>query len=125
VLALAALKLGVSRALGIDTDGAALRAAVENARLNGVGERLQLAWGGPEAASGTWPLVFANILAAALIEMAPHLVRRVAHDGQLVLSGIAHSVESDVDRTYRGLGMHRMSTKSRAGWSAMTLRASW
>ena len=43
--------------------------------------RLQLARGGPDAVTGTWPLVVANVLAAPLIEMAPALVRRVGQPG--------------------------------------------
>jgi ribosomal protein L11 methyltransferase len=125
VLALAALRLGVPRVLGIDMDEEALRVAAENARLNGLHERLQLAHGGPETVTGTWPLVLANVLAAPLIEMGPSLVARVGHHGQLVLSGIRSSVEQDVWQAYRRLGMHRASVASRAGWIAMLLRASW
>jgi ribosomal protein L11 methyltransferase len=125
VLALAALLMGVPRALGIDTDAEALRAAAENARLNALDWRLQLARGGPDAVAGTWPLVVANLLAAPLVELAPVLVRRVGHHGRLVLSGIPSSVEGDVDRAYRRLGMHRVRTQSRAGWSALVLQASW
>ena len=125
VLALAALMMGVPRAVGVDVDDEALRVAAENARLNGLGERLQLIRGGPEAVAGTWPLVLANVLAAPLIEMAPALVRRVGHHGQLVLSGIPASVEPDVDRTYRRLGMRRVGVLSRGGWVALVLQASW
>lgn len=125
VLALAALTLGVPRALGIDIDDEALLVAEENARINGLDQRLQLARGGPEVVTGTWPLVLANVLAAPLIEMAPALVRRVAHHGQLILSGIPSSVEPDVDRAYRRLGMRRAAMKSRAGWIALILQASW
>ena len=125
VLALGALMLGVPRALGIDIDGSALDVAAENARVNGLGERLQLAGGGPETLTGTWPLVFANIVAASLIEMAAVLVRRVGHDGVLVLSGIACSVEQDVERAYRHLGMRLVDVKSRAGWVALVFRAPW
>ncbi len=125
VLALAALMLGVPRALGIDIDDEALRVASENARINALDERLQLARGGPEAVTGTWPLVLANVLPAPLIEMAPALVRRVGHHGQLVLSGIPSSIERDVDQAYRHLGMRRMRVTSRAGWVALVLRASW
>ena len=125
VLALAALILGVPRALGIDIDDEALCVAAENARINLVGERLQLTRGGPEKVTGTWPLILANVLAAPLIEMAPALVRRVGHQGRLVLSGIASSVEHEVDRTYRRLGMRRVRVTSRAGWVALTLEASW
>jgi len=125
VLALAALALGVPRALAIDIDAEALRVAGENADVNGMRERLELARGGPETVAGVWPLVLANVLAAPLIEMAPALVRRVGHHGRLVLSGIPASVEPDVDRAYRHLGMKRVDVKSRAGWVALVLQASW
>ena len=125
VLALAALLMGVPQALGIDIDAEALRAAAENARLNALDRRLQLVRGGPDTVAGTWPLVVANLLAAPLIELAPVLVRRVGHHGRLVLSGIPSSVEADVDRAYRRLGMQRVQAQSRAGWSALVLQASW
>ena len=125
VLALAALTLGVPAALAIDIDDGALRVAAENARLNAVGERLQLARGGPETITGTWPLVLANVLAAPLIEMAPALVRRIGHQGRLVLSGIPSSVEQEVERAYRHLGMRRVRATLRAGWVALEMQASW
>ncbi len=125
VLALAALTLGVSRAVAIDVDAAALRVTADNARVNGLDARVQLGLGGPELVAGTWPLVVANILAAPLIEMAPALVRRVEHHGHLVLSGIANSVASDVAHVFVHRGMHRVDVKSRGGWTALVLRASW
>ena len=125
ILALAALMLGVPRALGIDVDAEALVVAAENARINGLGDRLQLMQGGPETVTGTWPLVLANVLPGPLIEMAPALVRRVGHLGELVLSGIPVSVEADVDRVYRRLGMRRVRANARAGWVAIVLQASW
>src|SRR5262249_20199950 len=125
VLALAALLMGVPQALGLDIDAEALRVAAENARLNALDRRLQLVRGGPDAVADTWPLVVANLLAAPLIELAPVLVRRVGHHGRLVLSGIPSSLESDVDRAYRRLGMHHVRAQSRAGWTALVLQASW
>jgi ribosomal protein L11 methyltransferase len=125
VLALGALKLGVPRALAIDTDDEALGVAAENARINDVAGRLQLHHGGPETVTGTWPLVLANVLAAPLVEMAPTLVRRVAPRGWLVLSGIPSSAEADVDRAYRHLGMRLVRATSRADWLALVLHASW
>lgn len=125
VLAIAALALGVARATAIDIDVAALDAAGENARRNGVDERLELRQGGPDEVAGTWPLVLANVLAAPLIEMAPQLVRRVAHHGRLVLSGIPAAVAPDVTRAYRRVGMTQVATRSRGAWVAQLLRASW
>jgi ribosomal protein L11 methyltransferase len=125
VLAIAALKLSVLRATAIDIDDDALSAAADNARLNGFEGRLELARGGPESMTGTWPMVVANILAAPLIEMAPALVRRVGHQGQLVLSGIPRSVEADVTRAYVHLGMRRLKVTSRGDWVCLVFRASW
>jgi ribosomal protein L11 methyltransferase len=125
VLALAALVLGVQRATGIDVDGGALRVAADNARLNALDARLELAQGGPEGLSGVWPLVVANVLAAPLIEMAPALAPRVGHHGLLVLSGIPMAVGPDVDRAYRRLGMAQRRTVGRDGWVALVLQASW
>ena len=125
VLALGALMLGVPRALAIDVDDEALRVVTDNACLNKLDARLQAARGGPETVTGTWPLVLANILAAPLIEMAPTLVRRVGHHGQLVLSGIPSSLELEVAQAYIRLGMHRVNARSRDGWVALVLRASW
>jgi ribosomal protein L11 methyltransferase len=125
VLALAALMMGVPRACGIDVDDEALRVAAENAGINGLRERLQLTRGGPEAVAGTWPLVLANVLAAPLIDMAPLLVRRVGRQGRVVLSGIPVSVDGEVGDAYRRLGMRIVDRRSRAGWVAIVLQASW
>ena len=125
VLTLGALKLGVPRALAVDVDDAALHVAAENARINALSDRIELRLGGPEVVTGAWPLVVANVLGASLVEMASAIVRRVGHHGQLVLSGIPSSLEPEVDRAYRGLGMHRGRVRSRAGWVAIVLRATW
>jgi ribosomal protein L11 methyltransferase len=125
ILALAALKLGVPRAVALDTDGESLRAAAANARANDVAHRLRVIQGGPDTVRGAWPLVLANIAASPLIELAPTLVQRVGHHGWLVLSGISTSVQPDVERVYRGLGMRRLGATSREGWVALTFQASW
>ena len=125
VLALAALMLGVRRAVGLDIDADALKIAAENAHMNNLADRLQLVPGGPDAVSGVWPLVVANVLAAPLIEMAPILARRVGSGGRLILSGIPWSLESEVRRIYQNLGMRHIRSAARAGWMVVVLQASW
>ncbi len=125
ILALAALTFGVPRAVGIDIDADALSYAARNRDLNGLRDRLHLVRGGPDVLAGTWPLVAANILAAPLMEMAPTLVRRVGHHGELILSGVPASLERQVGDIYRRLGMQRVRAAVRGGWVALLLRASW
>jgi ribosomal protein L11 methyltransferase len=125
ILALAALRRGVGRAVGLDIDPMALHAAAENARLNALDGSLDLVRGGADAVRGSWPLVVANIRAAELIEMAPSLVRRLESRGRLVLSGIPHAVAADVTATYRRLGMREGGQEQRAGWTALVMAPSW
>jgi ribosomal protein L11 methyltransferase len=125
VLALASLKLGVPRAIGLDIDDHALMVATENARLNNLSDRLELRLGGPGNVEGGWDLVVANVLAAPLIEMAPILVRRVKSRGRIILSGIPESVKSDVAQRYRWLGMRIVASAARSGWTALVAQATW
>jgi ribosomal protein L11 methyltransferase len=125
ILALAALAAGVPRAVATDIDAVAVRTTRDNARLNGLTARLRLLQGGPEAASGAWPLVLANVLAAPLMAMAPDLSRRVASRGRLIVSGVRSSLVDDVERSYRRAGLHPVSRTTRDGWTALALHASW
>jgi ribosomal protein L11 methyltransferase len=125
ILALAALMMGVPRAVGLDIDADALEIAAGNARLNNLVDRLQLVLGAPDIVDGVWPLVLVNVLAAPLIEMAPVLIRRVGHRGRLILSGIPRSLESEVLQAYQRLGMRHIRSETRAGWTALVVQASW
>jgi len=125
ILALAALAAGVPRAVAIDIDGVAVRAARDNARLNGFTSRLRLLQGEPEAVAGAWPLVLANVLAAPLMAMAPDLSRRVASSGRLIVSGVRSSLSGDVERSYRRTGLRLVSRTTRDGWTALALHAPW
>src|SRR3546814_454103 len=77
ILALAALKLGAARAVGIDNDPQALLATRDNADRNGVGDALA-AFLPDDEAPATYPVVVANILASALDALADTLAARVA-----------------------------------------------
>ncbi|HKJ94250.1 MAG TPA: 50S ribosomal protein L11 methyltransferase [Gammaproteobacteria bacterium] len=87
ILAVAALRLGAARVIGIDNDPQALVASRENARRNGVEAGLELIDDGaslPEPA----PLVLANILSGVIVELAGRIAACVAPGGDLILSGI-------------------------------------
>jgi ribosomal protein L11 methyltransferase len=92
ILALAALKLGAARAVGIDNDPQALGASADNAERNGVGAQLAL-YRPEDAPDTTYPVVVANILASALDALADTLAARVAPGGAIALSGILQGQE--------------------------------
>jgi ribosomal protein L11 methyltransferase len=87
VLGIAALLLGARQVFAVDHDPQAVRATLDNARDNGVADRLTACL--PGAAPGeVADLVLANILAGTLIELAGPLCDSVKPGGALVLSGI-------------------------------------
>ncbi|MBV8895851.1 MAG: 50S ribosomal protein L11 methyltransferase [Acidobacteriaceae bacterium] len=94
ILAIAALRLGASRAVGVDVDEAALQAARENFRLNGM--HGELICGSAEAlASGCADVVVANISATVLVNVWDELLRVSRRPGRLILTGFPRS-EADV-----------------------------
>ncbi len=95
ILAIAALKLGAKFASGVDIDRRALQISADNARRNGVSERYRALM--PQALPGevSADIVFANILARPLIELAPDLRQLVSPGGVLLLTGLlADQVEA-------------------------------
>lgn len=99
ILALAALKLGAARALGVDNDPQALIATHDNAERNEVGTRLAVYLPQDEPVQA-YPVVVANILASALDALAEVLAARVAPGGRIALSGILHGQEDELLARY-------------------------
>jgi ribosomal protein L11 methyltransferase len=97
ILAIAALKLGARRAVGVDIDPDAVATARANARRNDVtGEFLE------DCAPLTFTadVVIANILSNPLKLLAPILASRCRHGGQIALSGILPDQVREVESCY-------------------------
>lgn len=97
ILAIAALKLGAGRVVGVDIDPNAIATAETNARRNGVAADF-LESGTPLAF--TADLVVANILANPLKVLAPLLAQRCRPGGHIALAGILDVQAEDVATCY-------------------------
>ncbi|MFQ5464846.1 MAG: 50S ribosomal protein L11 methyltransferase [Thermodesulfobacteriota bacterium] len=117
VLAIAAVKLGAVRAVGVDIDPVALRVARANVRKNGA--RVTISSLPAERVRGRFSLVAANILSGELLRLAPALFRKVRPGGRLVLSGILDGEAERVGAAYGALGLRRVKTLTSSGWAAM------
>jgi ribosomal protein L11 methyltransferase len=99
ILAIAALKLGAARAIGIDNDPQALIASRDNAERNDVSDRLSL-FAPEETPEIKADIVVANILASALIALEPVLANHSAAGAPIALSGILLGQEDEVVQAY-------------------------
>jgi ribosomal protein L11 methyltransferase len=97
ILAVAAMRLGAGRALGLDIDPQAVRASRANAELNGVAAEFRLA---DRAINVAADIVVANILANPLKVLAPAIAPLLAPGGRLALAGILAPQADDVARAY-------------------------
>jgi ribosomal protein L11 methyltransferase len=122
LLALAALRLGASRAVGLDTDPLAVAAARANAERNGLADRLEVAEGTlePEPAE-RHPLVLANLVAAVLIDMAARLAAHVAPGGMLVASGIIEPRAAKVTVALVSAGLRVIRRRDDGEWVSLHL----
>jgi ribosomal protein L11 methyltransferase len=95
VLAIAALKLGAARAVGIDNDPQAIESSQVNAERNGVAEKvdLYLPQHFPQMQED---ILIANILAGPLGELAPRFAACTNPGGLLALSGILQGQEIEL-----------------------------
>ncbi|WP_323085261.1 50S ribosomal protein L11 methyltransferase [Providencia alcalifaciens] len=101
ILAIAALKLGAVRAIGIDIDPQAILASRDNAQRNGVSERLSLYLPKDQPQDLQADVVVANILAGPLRELAPMISVLPRAGGHLGLSGVLASQAEGVADAYR------------------------
>ncbi|HET7342808.1 MAG TPA: 50S ribosomal protein L11 methyltransferase, partial [Methylomirabilota bacterium] len=123
ILAIAAARLGVGRVLACDSDPDAVSAAVGNARLNGVGDRVSCVV--DDAATliaEPAPLVLANLLAAAHRALAPRYPRLVAPGGVLIAGGLLDAENDDVAAALAAHGLALEAGRRLEGWSSLALR---
>jgi ribosomal protein L11 methyltransferase len=99
VLAIAALKLGAARVVGVDNDPQALAASRDNAERNGIVAGLELVT--PEEFSAQRAdVLVANILAGPLHELAPHFAASLVGAGAIALSGILNGQQHELGERY-------------------------
>jgi ribosomal protein L11 methyltransferase len=99
ILSLAALKLGAKKVIGIDIDPQALLASRENAKRNGVEDRLEL-YLPKDQPKVKADIVVANILAGPLKALAPSIIEFVSEQGLLALSGILDEQAQSLQSLY-------------------------
>jgi len=99
VLAIAALKLGATHAIGVDNDAQAIEASRVNAARNEVGEKLEL-YLPQDFRARRADILIANILAGPLAELAEQFAANLAPGGLLALSGILHGQEAELLEIY-------------------------
>ena len=105
ILAIAAVRLGARRALGVDTDPIAIEATTANARRNRLVRRIDARLGSLPTGEPPFDVVVANLIAGVLVPLAPALHDELRPGGVLVASGIFIDREGDVRAAFETAGL--------------------
>jgi len=127
ILGIAALRLGAASVAACDTDSLAVRATVENGRLNGLEGSIQVALGSVEALAPMLdgcraPLLLCNILAPVIEALCPHFHTVLAPDGLGLLSGLLVEQAPGLETVLAAVGWRAELTRREGPWGLMVIR---
>ncbi|MDN3716142.1 50S ribosomal protein L11 methyltransferase [Vibrio breoganii] len=101
ILAIAAIKLGAKKVVGIDIDPQAIIASKDNAERNGVKDQLEVFLPQDQPENLIADVVVANILAGPLRDLSGVIKSLVKDEGELAMSGVLDTQAEDVANYYR------------------------
>lgn len=101
ILAIAAIKLGAAKVIGIDIDPQALQASRDNAERNGVADKIEVYLPQNQPENLVADVLVANILAGPLRELSAVIKSLIKPGGLLAMSGVLNTQAEDVATYYR------------------------
>jgi len=119
ILAIAAVKLGACRAIGIEIDAEANQVAARNAARNGVSDRVELLEGDAVILApllGPANLIVSNILRTANTALLPAIAGALAPDGLAIFSGMEQAEAAEFRHALDSAGFGVVRETVDAGW---------
>lgn len=122
ILAMAALRLGATRAIGIDVDATALDCAREYAAVNEIQQKLELyCCQISTLPAQSFDVILANLDRKTILQVYLEFSRMRGPYTQLVVSGLLEEDESEIVQRLEEQGWVRGSVRRRDGWIAIQL----
>jgi ribosomal protein L11 methyltransferase len=123
ILAIPAAMLG-AQVTGLDTSEVAVEVARENVEANGMTDRISVDRGSIDAVAGCrFDLVFANIIASVLVELAPQLAAVLEPGAELLGSGIIEERADLVRNAFVEAGLEITNQQCEGDWWLIVARA--
>lgn len=126
ILAITALRCGAKEAVAYDIDEWSTRNTKENAKLNGVDDRIEVLCGDAHVLShieGIFDVVMANINRNILLGDLPYYCEVLSRDGIIILSGFYESDADMLREEATGLGLHEaFPPRTDGDWCCLAFR---
>ena len=121
ILTIAALRLGATRALGIEIDPEAVQVARRNMQRNRLENRAHISESSWQTVNGTYDLILANLVPSVLYKAAPAIAELIGTQGLLITAGFPASKKTKVYKLFNKKGLHLLHEASVDGWGALLL----
>ncbi len=119
LLAIAAVKMGAERAIGIDNVEETARTARRNVELNELSEKITIKWGGWDQVHQRVDLIFANLVASALLRSGGEIPRYLRKDGRVVISGFSQNQMGEMESFFSASGLKTIHQSTLDGWGLL------
>jgi len=124
VLAIAAVLIGIKRAVGIDIDACARAEAQKNIKLNGLEHRIKILGTRVEDIKENYSLITANLRYPTLKRLCPHMAGITQKKGAVVVSGIKSEEVEDLLDTFAQNSFQCTWKAVEKGWVGLVLNHS-
>jgi ribosomal protein L11 methyltransferase len=123
LLAIAALKLGAIRAVGLEIDHDACEAARRNTALNAFGDRLEIVEGSWEEVREKYDLIFFNLVASLLLRSGRKIADHLKEEGRAVISGFSVQQMGAMENFFVTMGLEPIGKDNESGWGCLVFSA--
>jgi len=123
VLAIAAVLIGIKRAVGIDIDPCARAEAEKNIKLNSLEHRINILDIRVEDIKETYSLITANLRYPTLKRLCPHIAKITQKKGAVVVSGIKSDEVEDLLDNFTQNGFQCTWKAVEKGWVGLAFIA--
>lgn len=127
ILAMAGVRFLDVPFVAVDIDADAVSMAAENVSKNKLQDQIQVGFSDGADTSlvkdhAPYDLIFANILAEPLIQLAPDLTAQAAEQGVLILSGLMNHQAESVRDAYEAEGWTLNASHVDGDWSSLLMK---
>jgi len=121
ILAIAAVLMGVGKALGLDIDPCAISEAKQNVQTNNLTRQVIIDNRPVDTISETFFLILANLRFPTLADLCLQISTILEQDGMAVFSGLKSEEINPLTTLYQKHGMKKICAFSEKGWGSIVL----
>jgi|GEM_PF-652124 len=122
ILAIAAVKMGMKSAVGVENDADAAESAERNVMLNHLSHKIDIRVGSWNVVNEAYDLIVSNLVVSALLRTGKKFPDHLEIGGAAVIAGFGENQLTEMKDFFYKMGLIPSGQNTLAGWAALTLR---